>query len=161
MQGFLDELGARARTRVEEAEESPMSVMFPTLQFFTTLQESLSQRSETLGNVEPSDAYCGVGVGDRLFVLEFDGRACSAVAQGGNVLDLDFVVTGPDEAWRHVIESSADGSGAPSSALAAHVARRDLSIESEAEDGSERAAATMGLLQAFLDGARGLEIEYV
>lgn len=140
-----------------------MSEMFPTLRFFSQLQQNLSEHPESAQDVEPSDAYCGLGIGDRLFVLEFDGRSCSAVAQGGNALDLDFVLTGSDEVWRRVIGSIADVSSAQSegNGLAALVAQDALTIESEAEDGSERAAAAMGLLQAFLDGARGLEIEYV
>ena len=137
-----------------------MSVMFPTLEFFSMLQKKLSTRADSVAHLEPSDAYCGLGIGDRLFVLQFDDRVCSEVAQGGNVLDLDFVVTGPEEVWREVLAVAGDAA-APSSALSARIAQGDLTIESEAEDGAERAAATMGLLQALLDGASGLELEFV
>ena len=44
------------------AADRGMPVMFPTLQFFTTLQETLSTRSDDLELVEPSDAYCGLGM---------------------------------------------------------------------------------------------------
>ena len=137
-----------------------MSVTFPSLEFFSNLQTALSADEARTRHVSPSDAYCGLAIGDQLFVIEFDGRSCSAVAQGGNPLDLDFVVSGTDEAWHQAIGAISTGSGGPSHAVPALVARGVLEIQSESEDGDESAVAAMSLLQAFLDGARDLDIEY-
>ena len=137
-----------------------MSVTFPSLEFFSNLQAALAADPARTGHISPSDAYCGLEIGDRLFVIEFDGRTCSSVTQGGNPLDLDFVVSGTDEVWHQAIGAITRDRGGPSHSVPALVARGVLEIQSEAEDGGLSAAAAMGLLQAFLDGARDLDVEY-
>jgi hypothetical protein len=137
-----------------------VAVLFPTLDFFSKLQKSLSEDPARNGS-DPSDAYCGLEIGDRLFVLEFDGHACSEVAQGGNKLDLDFVLTGSDEIWKHLLECIAEDSPSPSKPLAALIARGELTVEADSEEDHERATQAVGILGAFLDGSRALDVEFL
>jgi hypothetical protein len=129
-----------------------MSLLFPSLEFFRTLQKGLAENPSCTENVPPSEAYCGFSVDDQLFVFEFDGRECAAVVSGGNPIDLDFVLAGSSECWKEVI---AHGEARP---LAEFIESESIRIESEGDDGSELARAALPLLQSFLDQAQGLDV---
>lgn len=129
-----------------------MSVLFPSVAFFQALQKKVAEDPTTLTELGPCEAYCGFGVGDRLFVLEFDGRECAAVVSGGNLLDLDFVVRGPEQAWKDVL------SGAGS--LAEQIDTGALEVITEADDGTELARAALPFLQGFFDLTEGLNIDF-
>jgi diacylglycerol O-acyltransferase len=152
-EGF-DEVLKLARTSVQrrEPERRPMSLLFPSLEFFRTLQKGLAENPSCTENVPPSEAYCGFSVDDQLFVFEFDGRECAAVVSGGNPIDLDFVLAGSSECWKEVI---AHGEARP---LAEFIESESIRIESEGDDGSELARAALPLLQSFLDQAQGLDV---
>ncbi len=129
-----------------------MSVVFPSLEFFRTLQKGLAENPSSTENVPPSEAYCGFSVDDQLFVFEFDGRECAAVVSGGNPIDLDFVLAGPSDSWQEAI---ARGVARP---LAELVESEAIRIESEVDDGPELARAALPMLQSFLDQAQGLDV---
>lgn len=129
-----------------------MSVVFPSVEFFTALQKGLAENPSSTEGIPSSEAYCGFSVGGQLFVFEFDGRECAAVVSGGNPLDLDFVLAAPSESWREAMTSA---SPRP---LAELLEREAIRIETEAEDGVELARAALPMLQAFVDQARGVDV---
>ncbi len=129
-----------------------MSVVFPSLEFFRTLQKGLAENRSSTEDVPPSEAYCGFSVDGQLFVVEFDGRECAAVVSGGNPIDLDFVLAGPRESWHEAI---AHGDARP---LAELVESKAIRIASEADDGPELARAALPMLQIFLDQAQGMDV---
>ena len=138
-----------------------MSILFPSIDFFEALQRGLAENSSGVEGVEPSDAYCGLAIDEDLFVLEFDGRVCSAIAPNGNRLDLDFVLAAPAATWRETISAIAKNGGADADhTLAALVEAGAIEIQSEAEDGAELAHAAFGILQAFLDEAKTLDTSF-
>ena len=138
-----------------------MSILFPSIEFFEALQRGLAENSAGAQDIEPSDAYCGLAIDEDLFVLEFDGRECSAIAPNGNRLDLDFVLAAPAETWRETIRSIGDNGGAdPDHTLAALVEAGAIEIQSEAEGGAALAHAAFGILQAFLDEAKTLDVSF-
>ena len=117
------------------------AVRFPSVEFFKALAERVEAEPALLEEVPPSEAYCGIGVGESLYVLEFDGRSCAGVAPGGNPLDLDSVMTGGSDS------------------LAALVEAGTLEIRADDDEGRDAARATLTFLQAFLVAARGLELQ--
>lgn len=138
-----------------------MSVRFPSPEFFEALKQRVADDPECMGAVGDCEAYCGFAIGDQLIVMEFDGRQCSAVVNGGNLLDLDFVLAGPPETWNEMISAIVKHAGADREhTLEALVQTGDLEVRSEATDGPELARAALGFLQAFLDQARHLEVQF-
>jgi hypothetical protein len=144
-----------------ERKETVMSVSFPSPQFFEALKQRVADDPECMGTVDDSEAYCGFAIGDQLIVMEFDGRKCAAVVNGGNLLDLDFVLAAPPETWNDMISAILKHGGADREhTLEALVQTGDLEVRSEATDGPELARAALGFLQAFLDQAKHLEVEF-
>jgi len=131
-----------------------MSLIFPSEEFFSVLQEGLAADAARTEGIEPSEAYCGFSVGEELFVFEFDGRTCAAVVRGGNPIDLDFVLAGPREVWLRALALG----DKDARSLEDLLAEKELSIESGTDDGPELARAALPMLQAFLDQARDLEV---
>ena len=95
-------------------------------------------------------------IDDRLIVLEFDGRNCAAIVPSGNLLDLDFYLSGSEAAWRDAI--TPQGGGGSSRTLASLVASGDIEIKSESDGGEQLGQAALGILQAFFDQAKGVEL---
>jgi hypothetical protein len=65
-----------------------LSITFPSAEFFRSLQEAMDRDPPCTEHLEPSEAYCGLAIEQRFFVLEFDGRRCAGIAPSGNELDL-------------------------------------------------------------------------
>ena len=134
-----------------------MSIAFPSLDFFNRLKQGMADDPSSAEGVPDSDAYCGVVIDENLFMLEFDGRQCSAVAQGGNLLDLDFALAAPADTWRDLLQSiQSDGDQRLETLLDAG----RLEIQGENDDGPELARAALPMIQAFLEQARGLDLEF-
>jgi hypothetical protein len=135
-----------------------MSIPFPSMDFFEALQRGLAANRAGVEDVEPSNAYCGLAIDDSLFVLEFEGRECSAIAPNGNALDLDFVLAASGATWREVISAIVENGGAdPDHTLSALVESGAVEIQSAEEDGADLAHAAFGILQAFLDEAKTVD----
>lgn len=137
-----------------------MSVIFPSAEFFAALQQAMEADPSCTEGLDPSDAYCGFAVDDRLFVFEFDGRTCAGAMAGGNELDLDFVVAGPAAVWKRALDAVAAGGGPEdANALPALVACGDLEIRAQDDDGLALAQRSLPFLQAFFAKAREFAVE--
>ncbi len=137
-----------------------MGVSFPSVAFFEALQKEVANDPTALTDLGPCEAYCGIDIGDRLFVLEFDGRECAAVVLGGNPLDLDFVLHGSEQAWKSLVSSLAPGGSEPAGSLAQQIEAAELVVATEVDGGTELARAALPFLQGFLAQARGLDIDF-
>ncbi len=137
-----------------------MGIRFPSLAFFQALQKEVAADPTALKEFGRCEAYCGIAVGDRLFVLEFDGRECAAVVSGGNPLDLDFVLRGSDQAWKSLVSSAASGGSEPAGSLARQIETGALEVETEADDGVQLARAALPFLQGFLALTKGLDVDF-
>jgi hypothetical protein len=137
-----------------------MGVSFPSVAFFEALQKKVADDPKALTDLGPCEAYCGIAVGERLYVLEFDGRECAAVVSGGNPLDLDFVLRGSDQAWNALVSSLASGGSQPAGSLAQQIEAGALEVSSEDDDGPELARAALPFLQGFLALTQGLDIQF-
>jgi len=135
-----------------------MSILFPSIEFFTSLQGNFNGDAGCVKHLDPSDAYCGLAIGDHLFVLEFDGHECSAVVAGGNTLDLDFVIAAPSVAWQQAIEGIMTSDMDVS--LPTLVENGEFEIQSVDDAGFDAARETLPLIQVFLEQARGLDLEF-
>jgi hypothetical protein len=133
-----------------------VSISFPSLDFFNRLKERMAD--EPAQGVPESDAYCGLVVDDQLFVLEFDGDRCSAVAQGGNLLDLDFALAAPADTWRELLRAIHAGDGGPS--LEALLDEGRLEVQGENDDGPELARAALPMIQAYLGQSWALDLDF-
>ena len=136
-----------------------MSVLFPSLEFFMSLKTQIEADPASMEGVDPSEAYCGLAIGDSLYVMEFDGRGCAGVMHGGNPLDLDFVLAGSRETWCEAISAIGEhGVADADHTLEALVRNGAIEVQSEDEEG--RARAALGFLQTFLEQARHLEVRF-
>jgi hypothetical protein len=144
---------------VQQREEvATMSVRFPSLEFFEALKKRLEEDAGSMADVEPSEAYCGLAIGDRLFVLEFEGHQCVAAVHGGNPIDLDFVIAGSIGIWQEAVQSVAMGE--TRNTLTELVEKGRLEIQSEDPDGNELARGALPFLEAFLGQAKGFDLDF-
>ena len=137
-----------------------MSVLFPSLEFFQALKKQLSADPECTRGVDPSEAYCGFAIGDSLYVVEFDGRECAGVVQGGNPLDLDFVLAAPGEVWEQAVAATIEEGAGSDWSLERLIEQGAIEIRSEVDDGSELARAALGFIQVFFDQATHLQVKF-
>ena len=137
-----------------------MSVSFPSLEFFQSLQKELAAHPECTQGVAASEAYCGFAIGDSLYVVEFDGRECAAVVHGGNPLDLDFVLGGSAECWQKAVSAIVDGAAGSDSSLAGLIEQGGLEIRTEADDGAELARAALPFIQVFFAQAGNFAVKF-
>jgi hypothetical protein len=134
-----------------------MSIPFPSREFFEALKQRIDEDPGIMEKVEPSEAYFGLSIGEGLYTMELDGRSCLGIANGGNTLDLDFVLAAPAETWQEILEAIQEHGGAdPDHTLAALIASGAIEVRSERDDGAELAQPALGFLQAFLDQAQHL-----
>lgn len=138
-----------------------MSVRFPSTEFFEALKKHVETDPDCMGSVAECEAYCGFQIGNRLTVVEFDGKQCVAVVNGGNPIDLDFVISGAPETWHDLISAiSKNADVDEKNSLRALLKANSLEIQTEAPDGESLADAALDFLQAFLEQAKSLEIEF-
>ena len=138
-----------------------MSVYFPSPEFFGALKQRVATDPDCMGSVDDCEAYCGFAIGERLIVVEFDGRGCAAVVNGGNTLDLDFYLAGPPEVWTEMVSAILKHGGADDEhTLKAFIRTGALEIRSELPDGPDLARDALDFLQAFFDQAKHLEVQF-
>ena len=135
-----------------------MGTVFPSIHFFTQLQDAMNANPDASAHLAPSDAYCGICIGTHVFVLEFDGRECSAVVPGGNELDLDFVVAGEESAWQELLTTREEPG--PAGRLCDFVDRGLLELRSADESMLPAARETLPFLDVYFSRASGLELDF-
>ena len=133
-----------------------MATVFPSIEFFTRLQDAMNADLDGTSHLEPCDAYCGMAIGTHLFVLEFDGRACSAVVPGGNELDLDFVLAGSSTAWEKLFTAQKEAGAA--GALGDLVGDGVFELRSADDDMLPAARDALPFLEVFFSRAAGMEL---
>ncbi len=137
-----------------------MSVLFPSLVFFQALKTQLSADPECTRGVDPSEAYCGFAIGDSLYVVEFDGRECAGVVQGGNPLDLDFILAASGEVWEQAVAATIEEGAGSDWSLERLIEQGAIEIRSEVDDGPELARAALGFLQVFFEQSRQFQVTF-
>ncbi|MBW2281486.1 MAG: hypothetical protein JRG82_12160 [Deltaproteobacteria bacterium] len=137
-----------------------MGIRFPSLEFFQALQQKIKDDPE-FEKLGVCDTTFGVRVGDALFSLHFEVYECVDVREGGDPSELDFVITGPVDAWREMVDAIIEHGGAD----AAHTLNSlthlgdVIQVEYEDPEGHDRLYRFMASIQAFFDQARHLEID--
>ena len=97
-----------------------------------------------------------------LYRIVFEVYECVEVAEGGEPAELDFVLSAPPELWREMLESIHANGGAD----AAHTINSlthigdVMKVEYEDPEGHDRLYRFMATIQAFLDEASGLDLEF-
>jgi len=136
-----------------------MAIPFPSLEFFQALQQKVKEDPE-FEKLGVCDTSFGVRIGDALFSLHFEVYECVDVREGGNPAELDFVLAGPLDVWREMIDAIVEHGGAD----AAHTLNSlthlgdVIQVEYEDPEGHDRMYRFMASIQAFFDLARQLEI---
>ena len=89
------------------------ALTFPSVEWFQALQELVNNDEEfrRLGNI---DAVMGVKVGERVFVITFEGFQCTGVREGTeyDLIDADFFLEMPVEQWQELVTNTRENNGA-------------------------------------------------
>ena len=89
------------------------TLTFPSVAWFRALQELVNHDEEfrRLGNI---DAAMGVKVGERVFVITFEGFQCTDVKEGTeyDLIDADFFLEMPVEQWQELVTNTKENGGA-------------------------------------------------
>ena len=89
------------------------ALTFPSVAWFRALQELVNHDEEfrRLGNI---DAAMGVKVGERVFVITFEGFQCTDVKEGTeyDLIDADFFLEMPVEQWQELVTNTKENGGA-------------------------------------------------
>ena len=138
-----------------------MPVRFPSLQFFEALQQRTKEASDVFEKLGYCDTTFGVRVGDELYQVAFEVYECVGVREGGNPAELDFVLSGPADVWREMIEVIGKHGGAD----AAHTLNTlshigdVIDVEFVDPEGGDRFFRFMASIQAFFDQAQHLDVK--
>lgn len=138
-----------------------MAVPFPSLQFFQALQQRTKDDQARFEKLGYCDTRFGVKVGDALYAVAFEVYECVEVSEGGDPAELDFVLAGPPEAWREMVEAIVRNQGAD----AAHTLNTlshvgdVIQVEFEDPEGYDRFFRYMATIQEFFDQAGHLDVE--
>jgi hypothetical protein len=138
-----------------------MAISFPSVEFFQALQQRTKDEAIAFEKLGYCDTTFGIRVGAALFTVAFEIYECVDVAAGGEVKDLDFVLSAPLALWNEMLESIRANGGAD----AAHTLNTlthvgDLMrVEYEDPEGHDRFYRFMATIQAFFDEAKSLDLE--
>ncbi len=145
-----------------------MAIKFPSVEFFQELARRMEAKSAEFEKLGFCDTVMGVRVeGDtsHLYALTFDVFECSNVREishAGDV-ELDFTLAAPRALWREMFESiQKHGQPEPGYTLnsLSHVGDR-MEVVYDDPEGHDKFYRFMATLQAFVDLASDLEIEWV
>ena len=138
-----------------------MAVSFPSVEFFQALQQRTKDEAAAFEKLGYCDTTFGVRVGSQLFRVAFEIYECVDVGEGGEVGDLDFVISAPLDVWREMLESIQTNGVAD----AAHTLNTlthvgdVMKVEYEDPEGHDRFYRFMATIQAFFDEASHLDLE--
>ena len=139
-----------------------MGIPFPSLEFFKALQQRTKDEAVAFEKLGYCDTTFGIRVGSELYRVAFEIYECVEVGEGGDPSELDFVLSAPPDLWREMLEAIQANGGAD----AAHTINTlthvgdVMKVEYEDPEGHDRLYRFMATIQAFLDEASGLDLEF-
>ncbi|MBW2445223.1 MAG: hypothetical protein JRG83_04800 [Deltaproteobacteria bacterium] len=139
-----------------------MGIPFPSLEFFKALQQRTKDEAAAFEKLGYCDTTFGIRVGSELYRVVFEIYECVEVGEGGDPSELDFVLSAPLDLWREMLEAIQANGGAD----AAHTINTlthvgdVMKVEYEDPEGHDRLYRFMATIQAFLDEASGLDLEF-
>jgi len=144
-----------------------MTIKFPSVDFFQELARRMQANAAEFEKLGFCDTVMGVKVNadeTHLFALTFDVFECSDVREIGGPGDaeLDFTLEAPLFLWREMFESiQKNGHPEPGYTLnsLSHVGDR-MKVVYDDPEGHDKFYRFMATLQAFVDQAADLEIEW-
>ncbi len=140
-----------------------MGLSFPSLEFFKALQQRTKDEAAAFEKLGYCDTTFGVRVGDELYQVAFEVYECVGVREGGDPAELDFVLSGPAEVWREMIEVIGKHGGSD----AAHTLNTlshigdVIDVEFVDPEGGDRFFRFMASIQEFFDQAQYLDVKLV
>ncbi len=145
-----------------------MAIKFPSIDFFQELARRMETNAAEFEKLGFCDTVMGVkvdGEAPHLYALTFDVFDCSDVREISKPEDaeLDFMLEAPLSLWREMFESL-QASGLPEPAYTlnslSHVGDR-MKVVYDDPEGHDKFYRFMATLQAFVNQASDLEIEWV
>ncbi len=139
-----------------------MGIPFPSLEFFKALQQRTKDEAAAFEKLGYCDTTFGIRVGSELYRVAFEIYECVDVGEGGDASKPDFVLSAPPDLWREMLEAIQANGGAD----AAHTINTlthvgdVMKVEYEDPEGHDRLYRFMATIQAFLDEASGLDLEF-
>ncbi len=145
-----------------------MAIKFPSIDFFQELARRMEDNAAEFEKLGFCDTVMGVKVdGDvsHLYALTFDVFDCTDVRElaSADSTEIDFVLEAPLALWREMFESiQRNGHPEPAYTLnsLSHVGDR-MKVVYDDPEGHDKFYRFMATLQAFVDQASNLEIEWV
>ena len=145
-----------------------MAIKFPSIDFFRELARRMEANAAKFEKLGFCDTVMGVKVDaetSHLYALTFDVFDCSDVRELSSPDDaeLDFTLEAPLSLWREMFESiQQNGLPEPGYTLnsLSHVGDR-MKVVYDDPEGHDKFYRFMATLQAFVDQASDLEIEWV
>jgi hypothetical protein len=144
-----------------------MAIVFPSVEFFQELADRMDSNRDAFEKLGFCDTVMGVSVeGDppHLYALTFEVFECSDVRELASPGDaeLDFTLQAPLALWREMLESiQKNGSAEPAYTLnsLSHIGDR-MQVVYDDPEGHDKLYRFIATLQAFVDQASDLEIEW-
>jgi len=144
-----------------------MAFKFPSLDFFRELASRMNADRATFEKLGFCDTVMGVrvlGQTPRLYAITFEVFECSDVREirDPGEAELDFTLEAPLDLWRAMLESiRKHGRPEPEYTLnsLSHLGDR-MRVVYDDPEGHDKFYRFMATLQAYVDNARDLEIEW-
>jgi len=144
-----------------------MAIKFPSIDFFQELARRMEENAMQFEKLGFCDTVMGMkvdGETPHLYALTFDVFDCSDVRELASAGDteLDFILEAPLSLWREMFESiRKNGQPEPAYTLnsLSHVGDR-MKVVYDDPEGHDKFYRFMATLQAFVDQASDLEIEW-
>ena len=144
-----------------------MAIKFPSVDFFRELARRMEANAAEFQKLGFCDTVMGVKVdGDssHVFALTFEVFECTEVRElsSPDDVELDFLLQAPLTLWREMFESiQKDGHPEPAYTLnsLSHVGDR-MRVVYDDPEGHDKFYRFMATIQAFVDQASDLEIEW-
>jgi hypothetical protein len=137
-----------------------MPVRFPSLEFFTALQQRTKDDRGVFEKLGYCDTRFGTRIGDALYRVTFEVYECVEVAEGGDSRQLDFVLAAPAALWTEMIESirTHGGAGIDHSLNTLTHLGEVMRVEYQDPEGHDKFYRYMATIQEFFNQARHLDV---
>jgi len=145
-----------------------MAIKFPSVEFFQELARRMEANAAAFEKLGFCDTTLGVRVVDgdasHLYALTFEVFDCSDVRElsSSDDVELDFTLEAPLSLWREMFDSiKKTGHPEPAYSLnsLSHVGDR-MKVVYDDPEGHDKFYRFMATIQAFVDQASDLEIEW-